>query len=153
MIGDPRAAGVALTGSERAGAAIAALAGQHLKKSLLELGGSDPFIGLRDADIEKAASEGVIARFQNTGQVCIAAKRFIVDAPIFDKFCEAVRDKVNALELGDPMMPDTFLGPMARNDLRDALAQQTENAICAGAKVVTSGGVLGVRVHSTNRQS
>lgn len=140
IIADPRIAGVALTGSERAGAAVAAAAGANLKKVVLELGGSDPFIVLADADIAAAAKTGVKSRFNNAGQVCIAAKRFIVEAPVFEKFQDAFLAETDALVMGDPTHQGTTLGPMARKDLRDQLEDQVNATIESGAKVLRSGG-------------
>ncbi len=142
LIADARIAGVALTGSERAGAQVAALAGQHLKKVVLELGGSDPFIVLADADVKAAAEAAALSRFVNAGQVCIAAKRFLVEASVRTDFEDALVAHVDALTLGDPVNESTTLGPMARGDLRDELDAQAEASIAAGARVVRRGGPL-----------
>jgi len=140
VIADDRIAGVALTGSERAGAAVASAAGAALKKVLLELGGSDPLIVLADADVEAAAQAGVTSRFVNSGQVCISAKRFIVEAPVADAFKDAFVRATKKLKLGDPMAEDTFIGPMARPDLRDELSAQWRATREAGGDVLLDGG-------------
>ena len=141
-IRDDRIAAVAVTGSVRAGAAIAAQAGAALKKCVLELGGSDPFIVLRDADLDRAVAAAVTGRFQNTGQICIAAKRIIVEAPIVDAFAERFVEAVRRLPIGDPLSPNTYIGPMARFDLRDELDQQVRDTVAAGARVLLGGAKL-----------
>jgi succinate-semialdehyde dehydrogenase/glutarate-semialdehyde dehydrogenase len=141
LIADERIAAVTLTGSEPAGRAVGAAAGAHLKKTVLELGGSDPFIVLDDADLEKTAACAVTARYQNCGQSCIAAKRFIVTPGIHDRFLEAFRSAVSELKPADPMDPDTRIGPMARTDLRDELHRQVSDAVHKGARVVIGGEV------------
>jgi succinate-semialdehyde dehydrogenase len=138
-IKDDRIAAVAVTGSVRAGAAIAAQAGAALKKTVLELGGSDPFIVLADADLDEAVKSAVIGRFQNTGQVCMAAKRFIVEAPVAEAFEKRFTAAVQALTMGDPLDENTFLGPMARTDLRDELDQQVQATLREGARLVLGG--------------
>ena len=138
-IKDNRIAAVAVTGSVRAGAAIAAQAGAALKKTVLELGGSDPFIVLADADLDEAVKSAVIGRFQNTGQVCMAAKRFIVEAPIAEEFEKRFTAAVQALKMGDPLDENTFLGPMARADLRDELDGQVKATLSEGARLVLGG--------------
>lgn len=138
-IADDRIAAVAVTGSVRAGSAIAAQAGAALKKSVLELGGSDAFIVLADADIDAAVKGAVIGRFQNTGQICIAAKRIILEASIAQEFTEKFVAAVAALKMGDPMDEATYLGPMARYDLRDELDGQVQASIAQGAKVLLGG--------------
>ena len=142
LMSDRRIAAVGLTGSERAGARVAAIAGAHLKKVVLELGGSDPFIVLEDADIPAAAKAAVEGRFQNCGQVCIAAKRFIVEARAYSTFRDAFVAEVESLRLGDPRDESVFLGPMARADLRDEVARQVEASISQGARVLLRGGTL-----------
>jgi succinate-semialdehyde dehydrogenase/glutarate-semialdehyde dehydrogenase len=137
VIADPRVHAVTLTGSESAGREVAATAARHIKKSLLELGGSDPFIVLEDADLELALDNAVTSRFLNTGQSCIAAKRFILVEAIADEFVRRFRATVEALILGDPMDPDTHIGPLARIDLRDTLHRQVIDSISAGAVAVT----------------
>ena len=142
VIGDPRVHAVTLTGSEPAGRQVAATAGSHIKKSVLELGGSDPFIVLEDADLELAVGQAVTSRFLNTGQSCIAAKRFIVLAAIADDFVQCFRQAVEALKYGDPLDAANQLGPMARLDLRDELHRQVEESIAQGAVAVTGCGIV-----------
>lgn len=132
-IASPYVHAVTLTGSETAGRCIAALAGQHLKKCVLELGGSDPFIVLKDADIEFTVHSAVMSRFQNSGQSCIAAKRFILVPEIADEFIRRFSEAVESLILGDPADDDTTIGPMARADLRDELHRQVSDSIAQGA--------------------
>ncbi len=139
---DPRIAAVAVTGSVRAGSAIAAQAGAALKKTVLELGGSDPFIVLADADLESAVRAAVVGRFQNSGQICIAAKRIILEAPIAAAFTERFVEAVSALQIGDPEDEKTYIGPMARHDLRDELDTQVQRTIQAGAKVLLGAGKM-----------
>ena len=127
---------VTLTGSEAAGREIASHAGQHLKKCVLELGGSDAFIVLKDADLELAAAFAVRSRFQNCGQSCIAAKRIIPVADIADEFGSLFMKKTKELKMGDPMNDTTQIGPMARLDLRENLHQQVTDSIAQGAQVV-----------------
>jgi succinate-semialdehyde dehydrogenase len=141
MIRDRRIAGVSLTGSVRAGAAVAAAAGREIKKSLLELGGSDPFIVLADADLDRAVEVAVTARYQNAGQVCLAAKRFILEAPIADAFTERFIAASRTLVVGDPMQDGTRLGPMARDDLRHELHGQVERSVAGGAQLLLGGGI------------
>jgi succinate-semialdehyde dehydrogenase/glutarate-semialdehyde dehydrogenase len=133
----PHVQGVTLTGSEMAGRKVAAVAGQHLKKCVLELGGSDPFVVLKDADLEFTADMAVASRFLNCGQSCIAAKRFIVVPEIAEDFLSAVKAKVEALVVGDPAEEGTQIGPMARLDLRETLHQQVTDSVAQGAVVVT----------------
>jgi len=137
VIASPHVHAVTLTGSEAAGRKVAALAGQHLKKCVLELGGSDPFIVLHDADLELAVNMAMASRFMNCGQSCIAAKRFIVVPQVADEFLRALKTKVEALKLGDPMDDATQIGPMARLDLRDELHRQVMDSIAHGAIAVT----------------
>lgn len=139
LLADPRVAGVTLTGGERAGAAVAALAGQHLKKSVLELGGSDAFVVLEDADVDRAAEVACAARVQNSGQSCIAAKRFVVHQAVSARFEAALAARLEALVLGAPADEATQVGPLARADLRDVLHAQVEASVAAGARVVTGG--------------
>ena len=138
-IASPHVQAVTITGSETAGRKVAACAGQHLKKCVLELGGSDPFIVLHDADLEYAVAMAVTSRFLNCGQSCIAAKRFIVVPQIADEFVRLLKLKVAALKLGDPMDETTQIGPMARPDLRAALYRQVEDSIAQGAALVCGG--------------
>jgi succinate-semialdehyde dehydrogenase/glutarate-semialdehyde dehydrogenase len=137
VIASPHVHAVTLTGSEAAGRKVAACAGQNLKKCVLELGGSDPFIVLRDADLELAVNMAVASRFLNCGQSCIAAKRFILVPEIADEFMHRFKIKVEKLKLGDPMEAATQIGPMARLDLRSALHAQVTDSIAQGAVAVT----------------
>lgn len=139
VITDARIAGVTLTGSPAAGAAVAAQAGAACKKSVLELGGSDAFIVLDDADLEGAVAAAVKARFANCGQVCLAAKRFIVTPGIAEDFEARFADEVRKLRTGDPLDRATKLGPLARDDLRVTLYTQVRDSIAAGAKLVMGG--------------
>ena len=139
VIGDPRVAAVTLTGSERAGEAVGAAAGRALKKSVLELGGSDPFVVLDDADLVAAADAAVKSRFGNGGQSCISAKRFIVSESVADEFAALVVERVGLLRVGDPTAAGTTVGPMARADLRAGLHAQVSKAIAEGATLVTGG--------------
>ncbi|MEA5445117.1 NAD-dependent succinate-semialdehyde dehydrogenase [Gammaproteobacteria bacterium AB-CW1] len=134
VIEDSRVHAVTLTGSEKAGRIVAAQAGAALKKTVLELGGSDPFIVLDDADLGAAVEAAVKARFQANGQSCIAAKRFILQETVADRFLAAFSEQVEALSMGDPMDPQVTLGPMARRDLRDTLHEQVCDAIDKGAR-------------------
>ena len=139
MINDPRIAAVTLTGSMRAGRAIGAQAGAALKKCVLELGGSDPFIVLNDADLDEAVKAAVIGRYQNTGQVCAAAKRFIVEAGIADAFTAKFVAAAKALKMGNPEDEQNYLGPMARYDLRDELHEQVTATLREGATLLLGG--------------
>lgn len=139
VIADPRVAAVTLTGSERAGAAVAGAAGQALKKTVLELGGSDPFVVLADADVPAAAAAAVKSRFGNNGQSCVAAKRFIVVEPVAEAFVDAFVAGVGALTVGDPTAPGTTTGPMVRADLRAGLLAQVDASVAEGAELVTGG--------------
>ncbi|MCS2173024.1 succinate-semialdehyde dehydrogenase [Scandinavium sp. TWS1a] len=139
MINDPRIAAVTLTGSMRAGKAIGAQAGAALKKCVLELGGSDPFIVLNDADIDDAVKAAVMGRYQNTGQVCAAAKRFIVEAAIADTFTEKFVAAASRLKMGNPQDEQNDLGPMARYDLRDELHDQVTATLEEGATLLLGG--------------
>jgi succinate-semialdehyde dehydrogenase/glutarate-semialdehyde dehydrogenase len=139
IISDDRVAAVTLTGSTGAGRAVASIAGRALKKTVLELGGSDPFIVLADADIAAAAEYAVRSRFQNTGQSCIATKRIIVENSIADEFTAEFLAGVSRLVVGDPLTPEVTIGPLARSDLRDALIRQVEVSVRSGARVLTGG--------------
>lgn len=139
LIADDRVRAVTLTGSSDTGARIAELAGRALKKTVLELGGSDPFIVLEDADVDAAATAGARARTQNAGQSCIAAKRFIVTERVFDDFLARFAAAVKALKVGDPMDLATQVGPLARGDLRDKLERQVRDSVRMGARVVVGG--------------
>lgn len=137
VIEDVRVHAVTLTGSEPAGRQVAATAGGQVKKSLLELGGSDPFIVLEDADLDLAVEQAVVSRFLNTGQSCIAAKRFIVVAAIADDFVARLKTAVEAMTVGNPLDEANALGPMARVDLRDDLHQQVVDSLSQGAVAIT----------------
>ncbi len=139
IIADRRVAAVTLTGSPAAGTKVAAQAGAACKKSVLELGGSDAFIVLADADLDAAVAAGVRARFTNCGQVCLAAKRFIVEASVAAEFTARFAAAAAALRRGDPLQPTTQLGPMARADLRDSLSAQVAASLQAGAKLLAGG--------------
>ncbi|MEG1211013.1 MAG: aldehyde dehydrogenase family protein, partial [Leclercia sp.] len=139
MIADPRIAAITVTGSLRAGAAIGAQAGAALKKCVLELGGSDPFIVLNDADLDLAVKAAVAGRYQNTGQVCAAAKRFIVEAGIADEFSRRFVAATAALKMGAPDVDENYIGPMARYDLRDELHQQVQATLAEGATLLLGG--------------
>ncbi len=139
LIDDPRIAAVTLTGSEAAGVSVASAAGRNLKKTVLELGGSDAFIVLADADVATAAKTAARSRFQNAGQSCIAAKRFIVEAAVYDDFVEHFTAAARALVVGDPTQAGTTIGPMARGDLRDELAGLVDATVAHGARLATGG--------------
>ncbi|MDB5708774.1 MAG: gabD [Sphingomonas bacterium] len=139
LIADQRIAAVTLTGSTEVGMTVASQAGAALKKQVLELGGSDPFIVLADADVDLAASKAVTARFTNAGQSCINAKRFIVVDAVADQFLNAFAVATARLVMGDPTDPRTNLGPLARDSLRVALDGQVRRSIAAGARLVTGG--------------
>lgn len=139
VIKDARIAAVTLTGSERAGRAVGKEAGEVLKKCVLELGGSDAFVVLEDADVARAAEMAAKSRFQNAGQSCIAAKRFIVVDKIADDFLKEFKTRAESLQSGDPLDEKTTLAPMARSDLRDSLHKQVEDAVKKGAKVLLGG--------------
>jgi succinate-semialdehyde dehydrogenase/glutarate-semialdehyde dehydrogenase len=139
LIADPRIAAVTLTGSEQAGRSVAAAAGRNLKKCVLELGGSDAFLVLADADVAVAAEQAARARTINSGQSCIAAKRFVAEAPIYDEFVEALTTAMQRLPLGDPSLPATAIGPLARRDLVDDLHRQVEASVAAGARLRCGG--------------
>lgn len=138
-IADERIAAVTLTGSERAGIAVASAAGKALKKSVLELGGSDPFIVLADADMDRAVEYAVKSRFQNNGQSCIAAKRFIVESAIYDRFLRHFSAAAQNQRVGNPLDEQTQIGPLARGDLRDALHRQVTDTVVDGGRIVTGG--------------
>lgn len=142
VLADERIAAVTLTGSTAVGKLVAAQAGGLMKKQVLELGGSDPFIVLADADIAAAAQSAVKARFSNTGQSCISAKRFIVDERVADDFVGAFAEAVRALKVGDPEQRDTQIGPMARENLRTDIHAQVERSIAEGASLVVGGQVM-----------
>lgn len=139
IIDHPAIKAVTLTGSEEAGSKVAERAGRNIKKTVLELGGSDPFVVLDDADLELAATEAVKARMVNNGQSCIAAKRFIVVKEVYHDFLELFREKMAALKIGDPTDEETDYGPMARQELAADLLEQVKESVNKGAKVVLGG--------------
>lgn len=139
VLADDRVRAATLTGSGPAGRAIASTAGEHLKKTVLELGGSDPFVVLDDADVETAAETGAWARNQNGGQSCIAAKRFVIHTDVYDAFLDSFVKAFESLVVGDPMDEGTDIGPQARPDLLTELHEQVEASAEAGATVVTGG--------------
>jgi succinate-semialdehyde dehydrogenase/glutarate-semialdehyde dehydrogenase len=141
IIAAPEVKAVTLTGSTPAGRAVASKAGQMLKKTVLELGGSDPYIVLEDADLEGASETCVASRLINSGQSCIAAKRFIVVGPVRTRFEELFVEKMRARRMGDPLQPGIDVGPQARRDLRDDLHRQVEQSVKAGAKLLLGGQV------------
>lgn len=136
IIADNRIQAVSLTGSEKAGRHIAELAGKHLKKTVLELGGNNACIVLSDANLDTYLDTMVKARMQNTGQSCIAAKRFIVEASIYDEFLKRFKNKVSSIKIGDPLKDDTELSVMAREDLAETLQKQIDESVNKGAKVL-----------------
>jgi succinate-semialdehyde dehydrogenase / glutarate-semialdehyde dehydrogenase len=139
IIADRRVRGVTLTGSDLAGSKVAALAGRELKTAVMELGGSDPFVVLDDADVDLAVAEGTRARNINAGQACISAKRFIVTEAVADEFEAKLAESVGALVVGDPTDPATQVGPLARPDLVDTLRAQVEDSLAAGAEALVGG--------------
>ena len=141
LVADPRIAAVSLTGSEGAGRQVAERAGRELKKTVLELGGSDPFIVLDDADVALAATAAADARLVNSGQSCIAAKRFIVVESIADQFLAQLVEALRGRRMGDPLSPATQVGPQARVDLRDALHRQVRESVERGAQLLLGGEV------------
>ncbi|WP_345752335.1 NAD-dependent succinate-semialdehyde dehydrogenase [Microbacterium rhizophilus] len=139
IIADPRVQGVSVTGSERAGSAVASLAGQHLKKVALELGGSDPFVLLSTDDLDTVVQNAVDARLDNTGQSCNAAKRFIVVDELYDAFLEKFVEKMAAAKVGDPTDEDTVLGPLSSLAAAERLQEQVDSAVTQGAQVAVGG--------------
>jgi succinate-semialdehyde dehydrogenase/glutarate-semialdehyde dehydrogenase len=139
ILRDPRVAAATLTGSEPAGRSVAAIAGDEIKPTVLELGGSDPFIVMPSADLDAAVATAVTARVQNNGQSCIAAKRFIVHTDIYDAFVDKFVEKMTALKVGDPTDPDTDVGPLATESGRADVAKLVDEAAAAGA-VIRCGG-------------
>ena len=140
LIDDPRVQGVSLTGSERAGSAVGERAGRNLKKAVLELGGSDPFIVLPDADIDKAVEDGILGRFENSGQACNAAKRFIlIGDETYDKFVPKFAEAVAGLKMGDPHDESTNIGPLVTEAAAKGIQAQIDDAVDAGAEVVVGG--------------
>jgi acyl-CoA reductase-like NAD-dependent aldehyde dehydrogenase len=143
VINDSRVQGASVTGSVGAGSAVASEAGKVIKKTVMELGGSDSFIVLEDADIPAAVEAGIKGRFHNAGQVCLAAKRFILVEKIADEFEQLFVDATNEIHVGDPFDPAIDMGPMARADLRDSLHKQVEGSVAKGARVLCGGEPLG----------
>src|SRR2546428_5560567 len=139
LIADARVRAVTLTGSERAGSQVAERAGRELKKTVLELGGSDPFVVLEDADLPRAARTAAAARLVNSGQSCIAAKRFIVVEEVAERFLALFVREMRARKMGDPLARDTEVGPQARADLRDVLHRQVEESVKRGARLLLGG--------------
>jgi acyl-CoA reductase-like NAD-dependent aldehyde dehydrogenase len=139
VINDPRVQGASVTGSVRAGSAVASEAGKVIKKTVMELGGSDAFIVCEDADITRAVEAGIRGRFHNAGQVCLAAKRFILLDKIADEFEHLFVKAARSLRVGNPFDPAIRMGPMARADLRDSLHQQVESSVAKGARVLCGG--------------
>ncbi len=139
LIADPRVAGVTLTGSTRAGRAVSSRAGSAIKKTVLELGGSDPYLVLEDADLDLAVSTCATSRLQNAGQSCIAAKRLIAVEGVFESFVERLIERFRAVHMGDPRDERTELGPLARLDLRETLQRQVEESLERGARLLLGG--------------
>lgn len=139
VIADPRVKAVTLTGSDRAGRSVASTAGRNLKKCVMELGGSDPFVVLDDADLDVTIPAAIVSRFGNAGQTCIAAKRFIVTPGIADAFVQRFVEAASKLAVGDPMADATTLAPMARADLRDEIHAQVQRSVDAGAALLLGG--------------
>ena len=139
VIEDPRVRGVSLTGSERAGAAVAEIAGRNLKKVVLELGGSDPFLLLGADNVDEAVEAAVAGRLDNTGQSCNAAKRFIVAEELYDDFLEKFKEKIAAVEPSDPTSDDSEMGPLSSDDAAETLQDQVERAVAQGATVAVGG--------------
>jgi succinate-semialdehyde dehydrogenase/glutarate-semialdehyde dehydrogenase len=139
LIEDPRIKAVTLTGSERAGSEVASAAARQIKKSVLELGGSDPFILMPSADLDAALKTGVAARIQNTGQSCIASKRFVVAKQVYDRFIADFVAKMESLKIGDPLDPATEIGPLASEAILKGVDDQVQKSIAAGAKLLAGG--------------
>ena len=139
LIDDRRVKAVTLTGSERAGSEVASAAARQIKKSVLELGGSDPFIVMPSADLEAAIKTGITARMQNTGQSCIAAKRFFLAEQVHERFVAGFVERMRALKVGDPLDPETEIGPLASEAILRGVDEQVKASIAAGAKLLTGG--------------
>lgn len=142
VIDDPRVKAVTLTGSERAGAEVASRAARQIKKSVLELGGSDPFIVMTSAHLENAVATGVKSRTMNCGQSCIAAKRFIIAEPIYGRYVEQFVAKMHALKVGDPLEETTEIGPLATEEIRESVHEQVRKTVEAGARVLLGGRMI-----------
>lgn len=142
VLEDRRVVAVTLTGGTKAGSAVAALAGKLIKRSLLELGGADPFIVLADADIDKAVADGIVGRFSNSGQVCLAAKRLILEEPIAAQFTKKFVEAARNLKTGDPLDPATNIGPQAREDLRAGIHDQVKRSVASGAILLLGGHII-----------
>jgi succinate-semialdehyde dehydrogenase / glutarate-semialdehyde dehydrogenase len=142
LIADPKVGAVTLTGSEQAGIAIGTAAGREIKKCVLELGGSDPFIVLADADLPRVAAQAVKGRFLNAGQSCISPKRFIVEQPVAEEFSRLLVEAVEQLKIGDPEDPTTEVGPLARADLRDTVSDQVQSSVDSGAQLLSGGAMV-----------
>ena len=140
-IADPRVRGVTFTGSTRSGKQVAAVAGAHMKPIVLELGGNDPFVVFEDADLDSALDTAVTSRCLNSGQSCIAAKRFLVQAPVFEAFRDGLVERMSSLTMGNPAENRVQLGPLARRDLRDRLADQVARTVALGARALCGGEV------------
>lgn len=139
VVAHPYIEGITLTGSQRAGAAVASQAGKYLKKSVMELGGSDPYIVLKDAEFNQSCKTGVCSRMMNAGQVCISAKRFIVEEPVLEQFIEEQKRLLENMVLGNPLEENTDMGPMARIDLLENIESQVNKSVEMGATVITGG--------------
>jgi succinate-semialdehyde dehydrogenase / glutarate-semialdehyde dehydrogenase len=139
VIEDARVKAVTLTGSDRAGSEVASTAARHIKKAVLELGGSDPFIVMPSADLQNAVETGVKARTINTGQSCIAAKRFIVAEKVYDEYLDLFVEKMRGLKIGDPLEDETEIGPLATESILHGVDEQVQKSIAAGAKLLTGG--------------
>lgn len=139
VLDHPYVKAVSLTGSEKAGASVASIAGRNIKKSVLELGGSNAFIILDDADLDLILNKAINARYRNAGQSCIAAKRFLVQKGIYDEFLRRFTEKVKALKMGDPFDSETEIGPLARMDLAEDLEKQVDESVKMGAKILCGG--------------
>jgi succinate-semialdehyde dehydrogenase / glutarate-semialdehyde dehydrogenase len=149
LIGNRAIKAVTLTGSEKAGSTVASIAGKYLKKSLLELGGSNAFIVFDDANIREAVEVGVKARMLNTGQSCIAAKRFIVVERVYEEFVKNYVEEVKGLKQGNPMEEDTKLGPLSKPEFAEKLNRQVENSVAMGVEVLTGGNFSGAMYEPT----
>ena len=139
LIANKNIKAISLTGSDKAGSAVAMLSGKALKKNLLELGGSDPFIVLNDADLKKAAKKAILARFFNSGQSCIAAKRFLVHADVYDEFVAIILKYIKGLKIGNPVNEDVQIGPLAKKEFASTIDKLVKNSIAKGAKCIIGG--------------